>query len=304
MSNSTFLENTHVEHDTDLPGAELYRGGDRDRMDPFAHSAGRADFSLFDAGLFGDFEHDLSLDGLVSEDDQSLSFNSDQEPHHAEEGDFPKPSRRRRPKALSRLTEEDFEPGAERSAFSIIDHHAHCLFKPKAKPQDITAAIAFFFTVTDDGGITFKSCCDVLRAREDVLRLRIQYEWWLRGTIFTGPFPFMAVPVPRDVASEIVYYSGNAGYALAREAFVQPGIEQAELLEVVSTAERSNPSQLKIALDHLEERFLMSSQAGRWWTTGRNPMLMLMRLATLKSSIAVHRGGSIHWSRLFGTGNK
>jgi hypothetical protein len=51
--------------------------------------------------------------------------------------------------------------------------------KPRRLPNmpssfAIAAAIAFFFTGTDDGGITFKSCCDVLRAREDVLRLRIQ----------------------------------------------------------------------------------------------------------------------------------
>lgn len=295
------MENTHVEHDSDLSGADLHRGGDRDRLGPTASRTGRTDFSLFDAGLFDDLEHGLSLGDLGSEDDQSVSRNFDQEPHHAQKSDFPKLARRRRPKAVGRLTDEDFEPGAQRSAFSLIDHYAHILFKPKPKPQDIATAIAFFFTGTDDGGITFKSCCDVLRAREDVLRLRIQYEWWLRGTIFTGPFPFMAVPVPRDIAGEVVYYAGNAGYALAREAFVQPGIEQSELLEVVSKAERSNPSQLRTALDHLEELFLMSSQGGRWWTTGRNPMLMLMRLATLKSSVAVQRGGSIHWSRLFGT---
>ena len=174
------------------------------------------------------------------------------------------------------------------------------LFKPKPKPQEIAAAIAFFFTVTDDGGITFKSCCDVLRAREDVLRLRIQYEWWLRGTIFTGPFPFMVVPVPRDIAGEVIYYTGKAGYALAREAFIQPGIEQGELLDVVRNQERASLRELSTALDHLEDRFLMSSQAGRWWTTGRNPMLLLMRVSSQNSSVAVQRGGSIHWSRLFG----
>jgi hypothetical protein len=293
-------ENTHVEHDSDLSGSDLHRGGDRDRLGPTASRAGRSDFSLFDAGLFDDLEHGLSLGDLGSEDHQSVSFNPDQEPHHAQKSDFPQLARRRRPKAVGRLTEEDFEPGAQRSAFSLIDHYTHILFKSKPKPQDIAAAIAFFFTVTDDGGITFKSCCDVLRAREDVLRLRIQYEWWLRGTFFTGPFPFMAVPMPRDIAGEVVYYTGKAGYALAREAFIQPGIEQDELLDVVRHQERASLRELSTALEHLEDRFLMSSQVGRWWTTGRNPMLMLMRVSSQNSSVAVQRGGSIHWSRLFG----
>jgi hypothetical protein len=295
------MENTHVKHNSDLSGADLHRGGDRDRLEPTASRTGRTDFSLFDAGLFDDLEHGLSLGDLGSEDDQSVSRNFDQESHHAQKSDFPQLARRRRPKALGRLTEEDFEPGAQRSAFSLIDHYAHILFKSKPKPQNIAAAIAFFFTGTDDGGITFKSCCEVLRAREDVLRLRIQYEWWLRGTIFTGPFPFMAVPVPRDIAGEVAYYAGKAGYALAREAFIQPGIEQSELLEVVKKEERATLRELTKALDSLEDQFLMSSQAGRWWTTGRNPMLLLMRVSSQNSSVAVQRGGSIHWSRLFGT---
>ena len=298
---STLEDNTDVEYDPDLPGADMHRGGDHDHLEPFALGDRGADFSLFDTGVFDDLEHDLSLDGLDSEDDQPLAFDRDQEPHHAPDSGFPKLARRRRPKALSHITEEDFEAGADRFAFSLIDHHANLLFRRTSKAHDIAAAIDFFFTMTDNGRLTFNACCGVLRARQDVLRLRIQYEWWLRGTIFTGPFPCMCVPVPRDIASEIIYYAGHNGYALAREAFVQPGIDQTELLEVVSKEERSNKRELITALDALEDRFLMSSQAGRWWTTGRNPMLMMMRLSSEKSSVAVERGGSVHWSRLFGT---
>ena len=78
------MENTHVEHAPNLTGADLHRGGDRDRLEPAACRSGRADFSLFDAGLFGDLEHGLSLDDLDSEDDQPVSFDLDQEPHHAQ----------------------------------------------------------------------------------------------------------------------------------------------------------------------------------------------------------------------------
>ena len=51
-------------------------------------------------------------------------------------------------------------------------------------------------------------------------------------------------------------------------------------------------------LEQLEQRFLMSNQAGHYYVTGRNPLLLNLRAEHMHGQVA--RGGSFHWSKLFG----
>lgn len=283
-----------------LPPTGLRGDSAGDLVEPVEDGGGASDFSLFDAGVFGDLEDDLFVEFLDSEEGGGGTHGGLEKLADASQGHIPKPSRRRRAQAVEKLTAEDFEEGAERNAYLVIEDHAKRLFSAKSSPKTVNASITFFFTVEDSGAdITFPLCCDVLGARVDVLRLRIQYEWWLRGTIFTGPFPFMTVPVPRTIAGEITYYGGEEGYALARECWVQPGIAADELLDSVAELDDYPKDKLRVALERLEERFLMSSQAGRCYVTGRNPLLMSMRAESIYG-VQLMRGGSFHWSRLFG----
>jgi hypothetical protein len=277
-------------------------------VEPVADGARRAGFSLFDPGFFGNAENDLSVDFLDSEASRGISHGGLEKLADAAQGHIPQPSRRRRSYALDKLSAEDFEEGAERNAFLVIEDHSRKLFPiktPHSKPSQsktVSSSLTFFFTIEDFGTeITFPLCCNVLGARVDVFQLRIQYEWWLRGTIFTGPFPFTTVPVPRAIAGEITYYGGDEGYALARECWVQPGITGDELISSVAELDDYATAKLKAALASLEDRLLMCSQAGRWYVTGRNPLLMSMRAESIHGlSFYKVRGGSFHWSRLFG----
>lgn len=269
-------------------------------VDTLEDSTGSCDFSLFDPGVFGDLEDNLFVDFLDSQEGADRSHSGLEKLADAAQGHIPKPSRRRRAQALEKLSAEDFEEGAERNAYLLVEDYAKRLFSPKSTPKAIQSSISFFFTVEDSGlEITFPLCCEVLEVRLDVLRMRIQYEWWLRGAIFTGPFPFMTVPVPRTIAGEITYYGGEEGYALARECWVQPGIPSDELLDSIAELDGYSKQKLRVALERLEERFLMSSQAGRCYVTGRNPLLMSMRAESIYG-VQLMRGGSFHWSRLFG----
>ncbi len=182
----------------------------------------------------------------------------------------------------------------------VIENQAHHLFGGKGVPRVMLEAVRFFFAAEEtDTQITFRLCCDVLQARVDVLRLRIQYEFWLRGTAFTGPWDFLAVTVPRMIAGEITHYGGEPGYALAREAWVQPGISAEELIGSVLALDGYSERVLMESLQHMEERCLLSCSANRWYVTGRNPLLLAIR-GDNRFGVDVSRGGSFYWSRMFG----
>ena len=211
---------------------------------------------------------------------------------------IPHIKKRRGPKTLAKVTVEDFDEGPEQSAFQVIMHHAHKLLDKNRTPKSFKEALHWFFTGTDDGDLTFDLCCDVLAARPDVIRLRIQYEWFKRGTSFTGPFDFLTVGAPRIMEGEILFHGGKLGFALAREIWVQPGISTVELLREVSLLEpTATLESMKAALEALQERHILSLNTG-WYFTGRNPMLMNMRAANVFST-ETSVGGTVNWARLF-----
>ena len=161
--------------------------------------------------------------------------------------------------------------------------------------------MAYFFGVRDDGGATFQVCCDVLRARADVFRMRIQYEWWLRFTVFSGPFDFMAVPLPIGLVEEIAYYVPRGGIELAREIWVQPGIDSTEAIERVMHQERGWTLDVLLrALAQLEQRMYVSRTADACYVTGRNPLMRSVDSGGMHGAAdAAQRGSTVHWSGLF-----
>lgn len=177
----------------------------------------------------------------------------------------------------------------------IIKQYKNLLFGSGAKPKDQWKAIDFFFTIADDGqALTFDLCCRTLAARIDVIRLRIQYEFFLRWVIITSDFPFLTVPVPDIIDGEIAYIAGPEGRRLATLAWNKPGITTDELLE-----RAGNDEATREALSRLEDKLILCQQDhGFWYLTGRNPYLMRKRLAESKGRFDAQLGGSVHWSRL------
>lgn len=295
----------YVQDDGDVPagGSDLPAGGFS--MESPENSGRRTDFSLFDTSVFGLPQNGLSLGVLDDEEGDDSPLESLEEFGEAEEGHFPQPGRRRREKAVARVSAEDFEEGAERNAFMLVEAKADQLFGKRITPQGALDAIRFFFTVEDNGQeITFNLCCDVLQARPSVLRLRMQYEWWLRGTVFTGPFPFSTVPLPQMIAGAVHMYGSDVGYAIARETWIQPGISKEELFQYLLHPDSPGvtsykASELQHALEALEARYLMSSHGPHLYVTGQNPLLWNARANDLAEGRTTV-GGTYHWSRLFG----
>lgn len=179
-------------------------------------------------------------------------------------------------------------------------HYANRLLGHTSPVADVVEAVKFFFQDPDvEDGLSFDLCTAVLGARADVLRLRIQYEWWLRGTIFTGPFNFPSTPLPELLRGEVLYRGNMIGCSIADEIWQQPGITTEELLEVMAASDVSHSS-VEQALVDLQETYLISKASG-WYFTGRNPVLMNMN-APNAFNAQYEKGGSVHWTRLFGRG--
>ena len=260
-----------------------------------------------DTGLYGLPSGGFPLDMGDSEGDHSRSHDALQAFNQATKGHLPYVTPGRRPKALGpktpeKVTEEDFEEGAERNAFILIMHFAHKLLSKSTSTKAFLEGLQFFFkSEHSDDELSFDLCAEVLGARPDVFRLRVQYEWWLRGTMFTGPLDFSAVGLPQLVRGEVMYRSSVVGYALSREIWVQPGIKTNELLEVVGEIHAgANEQNMTAALEALQACYMLSKSDG-WYFTGRNPLLMNQRPASMHGGDYM-TGGSVHWTRLFGNG--
>jgi len=284
-----------------LPDPELFDSCGGDPLESFAGGGWDDDLDDSDAGGSGILEGGGLVDLLGGQEGGRGALGDLEEFVRAAQSHLPKSRRKRSEKTLGRVTADDFEEGPPRTAFRVVEAYSRLLLNGTPRTADVIRAIEFFFNLHDEGGheVTFLKCCAVLQVRPSVFRLRIQYEWWLRGTIFKGPFPGVSVPVPDIIAGQILFYGGEGGAALAREAWVQPGIHESELIAVVGDLDGVDEATLTASLHALEEQVVMSRHGNRWYVTGRNPLVRSMIAGSLFEDVA-GRGGSIHWSGLFG----
>ena len=153
--------------------------------------------------------------------------------------------------------------------------------------------------------VDLELCCEVLGVRPAVLRLRVQYEFYLRDVMFTRPFGFAMAVLPTIISRELDFFPGPLGKMLASIAWLQPGITHGLLLRTAAdrmqrdAADAAYRREAEKALEYMEEKYYMSIQHG-WYTTGRNPFRMLRDWKLKYGRDWETVGGSMHWSRLFG----
>ena len=253
------------------------------------------DAELFDCDFDG-----ASLDFLDSEEGGEFSHDIAEKLSNAAQSIIPHTRKRGQTGALAKITVEDFDTDTEKQAFLIIKDTCDVLFSRNHTTAAINAALEFFFKdtsylTTDD--ITFDLCCEVLQSRADILRLRIQYEWWRLGSTFNGPFPFDGTGTPELLQGEILNEGGFLGMQLANEIWVQPSITTDVLTQFIQQHIPVSAEQVKTSLAALEDKYLISLSNNGWYLTGKNPMLQQNR--SLYSQ--AFKGGSFGWSGYFRT---
>ncbi len=142
------------------------------------------------------------------------------------------------------------------------------------------------------------SCIDN-QIRLDVLRLRFMLEFWLRGWKLPA-MPDSADGLPARVELMAAQYEAIVGIALAREAWFEPGINAAALLDKVAAGKSPEIANLaKRAFKDLVLNYVLSIADGKVYTTGKNPILELEE--RLNDPTLKVRGqlANIYWSRKF-----
>lgn len=253
-------------------------------------------FEGLDAFDLSDSDGDHEVEPVGSEEPSTGSSPFDQELALAALSNIPKPGaaqRRKKDEQLRNLSAEDFEAGVERLSFEIIKANIDALFDRKRKAADLVAAAMWVFGRNPDD-VSFDTCCQTLCTRQDVLRLRIHYEFWRKWYVFPVSFPFLIDPVPEAIEGEIYIIASDEGADIARIAWRQPGIRTSELIEQASRG--ANTDRYRHALELLAERYLISMMNDSWYLTGRNPMLRAIDIA---ASPYRPRLNQISWSKMF-----
>lgn len=190
----------------------------------------------------------------------------------------------------------------------MIYGYIHTLWEPNVPPDIRQDALDFIYTMFGDRkGMSLELCCDVLGARADVLRLRVNFELWLRDLPLEQPLGAQLVPFPEILDANVAYVTsdfedGRLGQAIAMVAWRWPGIAQNTLFERAAQVAGYNPflsaeehAELLVEpLEVMEQYNIMScgARSGGWYLTGKNPI-----------NFALHRGsgrgGSYSWSEAF-----
>jgi hypothetical protein len=204
------------------------------------------------------------------------------------------------------ITHEDFDEGPERDAFLLIYGYAEHLFDcPDKAPfnhGDIrkTKALEFFFC-HQAFGICLEdavSCIDN-QIRVDVLRLRFMLEFWMRGWQLP-PMPAEADGLPSRIELMAAQFGGMLGISIAKEAWFEPGISAAALLERVIDGRGAHIEELiKKSFNDLVCAYVLSISNGKVYTTGKNPILELEDRMNDPTVRVRGQLANICWSRRF-----
>jgi hypothetical protein len=256
----------------------------------------------FDASVFEARLHDLQDDpevalGLAEESNAPA-------PHDLSELGRPRQSLGPR-RQLAAVTEEDFALGPEREAFVIIMGHARNLFARGTSVRKQEKAVEFFFCESASL-ITFGDCCGAIdtRIRQNVLRLRLHYEFLQRTLVFAAPFPFETVPPPAGVVNETAFAlqmqgsDTQAGNFVCHELWRQPGLHVDELV-CRAHGHGISAESLHRAMQLMWSKYFISPSTDYWYLTGRNPARQIEDAMANRSANAA-RPGNLYWSRLFG----
>lgn len=182
----------------------------------------------------------------------------------------------------------------------MVYGYIHTLWEPDVPPEIRQDALNFIFTMFGDRqGMSLELCCDVLGARADVLRLRVNFELWLRDLPLDAPLSADLVPFPEIVDGNVYYVTqdfagGMLGEAIALTVWRWPGISHEVLLERAAVVAQCDPSELEQPLEIMEEFNIVSrgARSSGWYLTGRNPINFALHQGT-------GRGGSYSWSGAF-----
>lgn len=244
-------------------------------------------------------EDDIALAILAFEADDDSTSQSSSKSGHAPQRHLSDVGETRQ-RRVNLVTEEDFEAGDERQSFIYLRSRIRVIFAD-VLPEHRWAAIEWTFRDgpnIHDAEPPFELICRALGCRPDVLRFRIQLEWWRNWATMDQPFPF-TVRLPYLIANDIRYFYGQQGMYVAISAYRHPSITTEGLIDAASELSgfKSSATQRQEIVDiirDMEARRMLSAQGNNWYLTGRNPLLLTPEQAL--AGIGERNIAALSWS--------
>ena len=169
------------------------------------------------------------------------------------------------------VTKDDWEEAEESESFVRIKDAMRFACNINTKGTTRRKFVEWIFSPTkeDKDGITFDLCCSALESRGDLLRVRLQYQFF-ENHIIADPLPFLAHGIPQVMRSEIDYFCKPRCMELAQILWGNPGIR----VDVIAERMSCSPSDLDPLITSIENLGYAGFWLGHGWFIGKNPLLM------------------------------
>lgn len=169
------------------------------------------------------------------------------------------------------IDEGDFVDPAMHFLFRILKKHIReaCNVNSKPAPRDKAMEWVFVPGTKGESGVEFEAACRALGARPDVVRIRVEHQLWKRGVVLSKELPFLSVPFPVALVSEIEATIGAGEAAdIAASAWRWPSVPVMTLRNLYKDV---NDGAYKGMLSALIEEGYLGITAARAYFIGRNP---------------------------------
>jgi hypothetical protein len=169
------------------------------------------------------------------------------------------------------VSEDDFEEVEESESFIRIKKNIRNACNTNTKPLVRKKAINWIFEPgnEDKNGITFDLCCAALESRGDLLRVRLQHQFF-ESHIISEPLPFMSYSIPNNMMSEIDYLCKKGSLEIAKLLWENPGIR----LDILAEKLNKQPAEIEPLIKSIENTGYAGFWLGHGWFIGKNPSLM------------------------------
>lgn len=230
-------------------------------------------WELVDAGGLGDGWADASVDMVGDEVDPRRPHYSDAELDFASQSYLSNPRKARRRRRIGiyipTFTEDDFEAGPQREAYLLLRDNVRACYLTNPGDRDREFALRWVFEGDESTPFSFDLCCRVLSADPQVIRTRLQYEFYLRWKVASAPFNNFAAPLPERLYSHAWFAAGSDGVLLAALVWSWPGVDADRLYERAIMQKRFDEPKFMSLLERLDERGVLQSHGDNWYATGR-----------------------------------
>ncbi|RME61072.1 hypothetical protein D6779_00825 [Candidatus Parcubacteria bacterium] len=171
--------------------------------------------------------------------------------------------RLRRLQKLAIVTEEDFSDPLERKLVRVMRLRAEAILQK----TDMAIPYLKWFMLKEykEDPLNFEQCCAVLKARPNVVRLKLHTYLFLKWVVINDTLGVFCAPPPIDVLDQAIFHAGNLGEEIVRFAWAWPSVSRRTLFHAFGT---EDAKKVENTLEILLEKRLMLENGTNLYVVG------------------------------------